>query len=137
MTHSGGDDLRCRRCGRGIDASRTTHVIEQMHRICFHYEFEHDPVDVDDECRSPDCPSRRVRLTQTLAEWTDWDYAALALGRAVGVYQGEDEWASAKGTFWTDNPLGNGLHRALVDLTRAGVLEACDDPDQRFRWSTR
>ena len=25
-------------------------VFEQMHYVCFHYEFEHDPFDPDEEC---------------------------------------------------------------------------------------
>lgn len=32
-------------------------VFEQMHYACFHYEFEHDPFDVDEECSAGGCPS--------------------------------------------------------------------------------
>ncbi len=28
-----------------------------MHYVCFHYEFEHDPADPDDDCGVPGCPS--------------------------------------------------------------------------------
>ena len=28
-----------------------------MHYVCFHYEFEHDPADPDEECRAGGCPS--------------------------------------------------------------------------------
>jgi hypothetical protein len=28
-----------------------------MHFVCFHYEFEHDPTDPDQDCGVPGCPS--------------------------------------------------------------------------------
>jgi len=31
-----------------------------MHYVCFHYEFEHDPIDVDEECSAGGCPSAAV-----------------------------------------------------------------------------
>jgi hypothetical protein len=31
-----------------------------MHYVCFHYEFEHDPVDPDEECPAGGCPSKAV-----------------------------------------------------------------------------
>jgi hypothetical protein len=30
---------------------------ERMHYVCFHYEFEHDPADPDEECTAGGCPS--------------------------------------------------------------------------------
>jgi hypothetical protein len=36
--------------------------------------------------------------------------------------------------FWTDNPLGNGLHDALLALASAQVLERREEPDEQFRW---
>jgi hypothetical protein len=35
-------------------------VFEQMHYVCFHYEFEHDPTDPDEECEAGGCPSAAV-----------------------------------------------------------------------------
>jgi hypothetical protein len=35
-------------------------VFEQMHYVCFHYEFEHDPSDPDEECNAGGCPSFRL-----------------------------------------------------------------------------
>ncbi len=35
-------------------------VFEQMHYVCFHYEFEHDPVDPDEECSAGGCPSASI-----------------------------------------------------------------------------
>jgi hypothetical protein len=62
-------------------------MFEGMHYVCFHYEFEHDPADPDDDCGVPGCPSapaarHRDRLSavvrQLLADWSDgppanWD----------------------------------------------------------------
>jgi len=31
-----------------------------MHYVCFHYEFEHDPFDPDEECKAGGCPSFRL-----------------------------------------------------------------------------
>lgn len=53
------EPLLCRRCGRLVvlEAERFFDVFEQMHYVCFHYEFEHDPYDVDEECSAGGCPS--------------------------------------------------------------------------------
>ena len=32
-------------------------VLERMHYVCFHYEFEHGEVDVDTDCGGGGCPS--------------------------------------------------------------------------------
>jgi hypothetical protein len=37
-----------------------TTCLKQMHYVCFHYEFEHDPIDPDEECSAGDCPSAAV-----------------------------------------------------------------------------
>jgi hypothetical protein len=31
-----------------------------MHYVCFHYEFEHDPADPDEECTAGGCPSGAI-----------------------------------------------------------------------------
>jgi hypothetical protein len=59
-----------------------------------------------------------------------------AAGVALGVFTGDEEWASVKGIFWSANPLGDGLHDALRALVRAGVLEHRDEPDDQYRWRT-
>ena len=76
-----------------------------------------------------------MALSRTLADWTDWDSAAYAVGTALGVFTGDEDWLSMKGTFWSANPLGDGLHDVLMALVRAGVLEHRDEPDLQFRWS--
>jgi hypothetical protein len=51
----------CRRCGRPVAVSRNQYdVFEGMHYVCFHYEFEHHPVDPDEECGAGGCPSAAV-----------------------------------------------------------------------------
>ena len=35
-------------------------VFERMHYVCFHYEFEHDPSDPDEECNAGGCPSFKL-----------------------------------------------------------------------------
>jgi hypothetical protein len=50
----------CVRCGREVRVSREQYeVFERMHYVCFHYEFEHDPFDPDEECAAGGCPSFR------------------------------------------------------------------------------
>ena len=68
------DDPICVRCNRPVRVSRDQfEVFERMHYICFHYEFEHDPADPDEECRASGCPSAslaggRVRVLETSAQ---------------------------------------------------------------------
>ncbi|PPK97481.1 hypothetical protein CLV92_10311 [Kineococcus xinjiangensis] len=56
------DEQVCRRCSRPVSApARDYEIFEQMHYVCFHYEFEHDmgsgATDVDSDCGIPGCPS--------------------------------------------------------------------------------
>jgi hypothetical protein len=125
----------CRRCGRPVGVSADQYeTFERMHYVCFHYEFEHDPQDPDLECSAGGCPSHRVGLAQTLREWTDWDLAAFKLGRAIGLFEREDDWLRRKSIMWTDNHTGSGLRAALLALTKAGLLERREEPDEQFRW---
>jgi hypothetical protein len=53
--------LSCARCGRPVNVSRADfETSERMHYVCFHYEFEHDPVDPDEECGAGGCPSAAI-----------------------------------------------------------------------------
>lgn len=49
----------CRRCSRPA-ATPDYEIFERMHYVCFHYEFEHGDVDVDQECTAGGCPSRAL-----------------------------------------------------------------------------
>ena len=52
--------LTCARCGREVRVNRDSfEIFERMHYVCFHYEFEHDPFDPDEECNAGGCPSSR------------------------------------------------------------------------------
>ena len=50
-----------------------------MHYVCFHYEFEHDPADVDSPCTAGGCPSEVAgggealmsALDSLLADWSE------------------------------------------------------------------
>ena len=49
---------RVRRCRRPVKVSAAQfEVLERMHYVCFHYEFEHGEFDVDEECTAGGCPS--------------------------------------------------------------------------------
>lgn len=75
-----------------------------------------------------------MALGDDLAEWTSRDWAAYALGRALGLFSEGDFHLTHKHVFWTDNPVGQALHESLLALARAGVLEQRDEPDTEFRW---
>jgi hypothetical protein len=50
----------CVRCGGEVRLNRESYeIFERMHYVCFHYEFEHDPCDPDEECNAGGCPSFR------------------------------------------------------------------------------
>lgn len=54
-------DLTCARCRRAVRVSSDRfEVFERMHYVCFHYEFEHDPFDPDEECNAGGCPSAHL-----------------------------------------------------------------------------
>ena len=56
--------LACTRCGRPVRVSAEQYeAFKRMHYVCFHYEFEHDPFDPDEECNAGGCPSSRIHPT--------------------------------------------------------------------------
>jgi len=74
-------------------------------------------------------------LAEVLADWTDVDIASYELGRCLGLFGGQNFHIDVKHVFWTNNPLGNGLYGALLELVSAGVLEMREAPDRQFRWA--
>ncbi len=61
------DPVVCRRCGRPVVASAVDYdVFEQMHYVCFHYEFEHDG-DPDVECLAGGCLRSGTSLLSRLS----------------------------------------------------------------------
>ncbi|MBU2666201.1 hypothetical protein KOI35_22120 [Actinoplanes bogorensis] len=67
-------------------------------------------------------------------DWYDSDQAAFALAVALGAMP-SDSFAVNKWIFWTDNPVGTGLHQALLALAAGGLIEH-DEQEDRFRRST-
>lgn len=56
----------CRQCGKPVIASAADYeVFEQMHYVCFHYEFEHEG-DPDVECLAGGCPASGLSLPSGL-----------------------------------------------------------------------
>jgi hypothetical protein len=57
--------LRCAHCGRPItaDPGFSLGVLESMHWLCFHLEFEH-PGDPDLPCSDPGCFQRALQVYQ-------------------------------------------------------------------------
>jgi hypothetical protein len=96
--------------------------------------FEHQG-DVDAECSAGGCPSRNLELSMILRDWTDWDVAAFHVGRALGLFERQTQ-LDAKHIFWTDNPVGNMLHRILGELGTAGIVDRRSEPDDKYRWSS-
>jgi hypothetical protein len=74
-----------------------------------------------------------MTLAELMPNWLDSDGAAFRLGKALGVFEGDASFPDFKWIFWTDNPLGNGLHACLLSLVEAGVLEM--NEDDQFRWA--
>jgi hypothetical protein len=64
--------LTCRHCGRPVVVSAEQfEVFERMHYSCFHYLFEHDPFDPDEECTAGGCPSASIGPGQRREEQRD------------------------------------------------------------------
>ncbi|MBM0203407.1 hypothetical protein JNW90_09995 [Micromonospora sp. STR1s_5] len=74
-----------------------------------------------------------MALAESMGEWTDADGAAYRLAVELGAIDPDIDFPRAKWIFWTDNPLGNGLHSALIALAAAGILESNDGDS--FRWN--
>ncbi|KZM79799.1 hypothetical protein [Cellulosimicrobium sp. I38E] len=95
----------CRRCHRSVTVGAADYdTFEQMHYICFHYEFEHRDVDVDESCGLAGCPSTARGSGK---------HAVIATARTLAV-------AAAAGEPWA-NPT---LHQYLEAL--AGWLDDSD-----------
>jgi hypothetical protein len=54
-------DKICKRCGLPIKVNKDiSDVLEDMHWLCFHLEFEHGDYDPDEPCDDPSCPWNRI-----------------------------------------------------------------------------
>lgn len=62
----------CRSCGSPVVVSAEQfEVFEGMHYTCFHYLFEHDPFDRDEECAADGCPSVGIQPARRSEEPRD------------------------------------------------------------------
>lgn len=75
-----------------------------------------------------------MTLSESMADWVEWDQAAYLLAVSLGALAPEVPFSKSKGLFWTDNAAARGLHAALLALVEAGVLESRND-DEEFRWA--
>jgi hypothetical protein len=66
-------------------------------------------------------------LVASLRDWTDVDFAAHALARALGIMPPGSDMNDAKWVYWTENRLGNELIVLLDRLTELGFLERRDE----------
>ena len=77
-----------------------------------------------------------MNLKGKLTEWVDWDLAAYYLAQSLGMMDETVSFATdAKHVFWTDNPIGNMLHKILNELASSQILERRDEPDIQYRWN--
>lgn len=74
-----------------------------------------------------------MTLSEDLADWCDWDDAALAYGVALGLFPGATR-REVNRLLLSRNPLGDGLHAGMLALVSAGVVERRTQPDEQFRW---
>lgn len=68
----------CRRCNLPVEASADSYdIFEQMHYVCFHFEFEHQG-DPDIECAAGGCPAAGIRLPSRYVRAAGVDLVAAA-----------------------------------------------------------
>jgi hypothetical protein len=68
----------CRRCNLPVEASADSYdIFEQMHYVCFHFEFEHQG-DPDIECAAGGCPAAGLRLPSRYLRTDGVDLVAAA-----------------------------------------------------------
>jgi hypothetical protein len=75
---------------------------------------------------------RGMAFVDELTDWTDYDGAAAALGRTLGVFPDGSTLADVKAVLWTNSAAGNSLYGMLARLAWLGVLEH-DEEAQRYR----
>lgn len=131
MTSADSDRL-CRRCGREVRVSAQQYdVFEQMHYVCFHYEFEHDPSDPDEECHARGCPSASFSGSRDHVVATAAELALEALQGApwandtLGPYlEALSVWLADSGGYYADGGgarPGNGWE-VFADALRAATV---------------
>lgn len=77
-----------------------------------------------------------INLRESLAEWTDFDYAMYELGVALCIFPIDSKMNDYKGVFWSQNKLGNGLLKIFDQLIELGYVEYRDEPESQYRWKS-
>jgi hypothetical protein len=94
-------------------------TFEEMHYVCFHYEFEHDPADPDEECQAGGCPSGALLGGRDRVAETARAVSLEAIDPAVGFENGSlPRYLSALAA-WLDDSDGYYLHQRRVPPSNA------------------
>ena len=120
--------LWCARCGGQVVAAANDYVtFENMHWVCFHYEFEHglSGADVDADCGQAGCPTGQIRgLTGDEAlVLFDWLSVATNGPEAAGLLDDPSRRAAADATLCLlesrlAEPFAHDYARRLQDARR-------------------
>lgn len=66
-------------------------------------------------------------------EWVDFDIAATALFKSIGLYKCDEALGNAKWVWWVNNLIGNKTAEFLDSLVKVGILEKNDDNQFRIK----
>jgi len=79
-------------------------------------------------------PKATESFLETVSKtWDDWDCVEHQLGVALGLWEpGQESFIKHKGVMWTNNPVGNFLHKTLVSLAKLGKLDH-NEEEHQFR----
>jgi hypothetical protein len=89
-----------------------------------------------DELRAAVPATRTADLRSSLADWTDFDGAEFEVARCLGIMDPAASWSPTlhKYLFWSNNPVGNGLHEILECLVAMGAIKT--NEDCQYRWNS-
>lgn len=81
----------------------------------------------------------KATFPELLDDWVPVDEAMFLLGRSLGEFPPDQEWADFRkkvGSLWVNSPVGNALYDCLTTLHKAGVLgrQHRDGHDYEFGW---
>ncbi|MDQ1304472.1 MAG: hypothetical protein QG671_299 [Actinomycetota bacterium] len=118
---------RCRRCGEAVEANAADYdVFEQMHYVCFHYEFEHQG-DPDVECDTGGCPAAGIhhaaRFVRT--DGVNLTHAANALVPAILALESSGYTVTQDGTLFVATA-GNARFSAEDPVSLLGLVRLAE-----------
>ncbi|HUE58227.1 MAG TPA: hypothetical protein VMO88_01460 [Acidimicrobiales bacterium] len=116
------DELLCSRCTRPVRVSAAEYeTFERMHYGCFHYEFEHDPADPDEECTAGGCPSGAIVGGREAAAVTAKELAVEARGATAWENTELPSYLEALGA-WLSECVGFYANQRRVRPSNAWVV---------------